>query len=126
MSQVIDHAVEVFGRFHLPASLAYTGASLFAFMKAVPAKVHEMTVIEAIVRISESALLQIAPVLGGIGLLMGGYLSFVLRREKQRADICKKLIEAGHNVPIELAFDTKFPFDRKGPSKPSDDTVDVP
>jgi hypothetical protein len=126
MSQVIDHAVEVFGRFHLPASLAYTGASLFAFMKAVPAKVHEMTVVEAIVRISESALLQIAPVLGGIGLLMGGYLSFVLRREKQRADIYKKLIEAGHKVPIDLVFDTKFPFDRKGPSKPSEDTVDVP
>lgn len=130
MSQTLDHAVEVFGRFHLPASLAYTGATLFAFMKAVPQKIDDMTVLEAVVRISESALLQIAPILGGVGLLMGGYLSFILRREKQRAELFRKLIENGHQVPIELVFDTKYPFERKPAAKPAvqdpaDDTVDL-
>lgn len=125
MSQIIDHAVEAFGRFHFPASLAYTGATLFAFVKAVPAKIHEMTLIEAIVRISESALLQVAPVLGGIGLLMGGYFSFVLRREKQRAELYRKLIDNGHQVPLDLVFDSKLPFDRKKSAKPDEDTVDM-
>lgn len=122
MSQAIDHIVEIAGRFHLPASLAYTGATIFAFMKAVPQKVHEMTVIEAIVRISESALLQVAPVLGGIGLLIGGYFSFVLRREKQRGELYKKLIENGHKVPIELIFDSKTPLHRNLPADPEPDT----
>ena len=125
MSQALDHAVEVFGRFHLPASLAYTGATLFAFMKAVPQQIHEMTPLEAVVRISESALLQVAPILGGVGLLMGGYLSFILRREKQRAELYRKLIENGHQVPIELVFDSIFPFERKQTAKPSEDTVDM-
>lgn len=122
MSQAIDHVVEVFGRFHLPASLAYTGATLFAFMKAVPEKMHDMTIIEAVVRISESALLQVAPVLGGIGLLVGGYFSFILRREKQRGELIRKLVENGHEVPIELIFDSKMPFDRKPQIKPESDT----
>ena len=129
MSAIVDHVVELVGRFYLPASLAYTGSAVYGFVKAVPQAVDDMSIVEAVVRISEVAILSIPQVLGGIGLLMGGYLSYQLKQAKQaaldRVEVMKheeEMAKLGHQIAVESA--SKFALDPRC-AKPSDDTVDL-
>lgn len=131
MSATVDHIVEVFGRFHFPASLAYTTASVYAFVKAVPAAVHDMTAVEAIVRVTETAILSIPQVLGGAGLLMGGYLSYQLKLAKQNAADRREamlhereMVKIGR-IGIDSGAGSKFAFDPRH-ANPSEDMEIIP
>lgn len=129
MSAIVERFVEVVGRFYIPASLAYTGSAIYGFVKSVPEAVDDMTVVEAVARISETAILSIPQVLGGIGLLMGGYLSYQLKQAKQatldHVEAMKheqEMAKLGH--PIAPEASSKFALDPRC-AKPGDDTVDL-
>ena len=89
------------------------GRDAFRVHESRAQQIHEMTPLEAVVRVSESALLVSRPDPGGIGLFDGRIPVVHPETGEATRRTVQKLIENGHQVPIELVFDSKFLFDRK-------------
>ena len=88
-----------------------------------------MTATEALVRISETAILSIPQILGGIGILMGGYFGFQIR--KLRIDNDRYKVTIGHEQEMaRIARRTdelpRVDFTaRPEAAKPDEPTVDL-
>lgn len=92
MHKAIEDSLVAMSRFQVPTAIAYAGSSVYAFLKNVPPRVDGMTPTEALVRVSETAILSIPQILGGIGILMGGWFGFQIRKLRIENDRYKDTI----------------------------------